>query len=446
MVRRRARARLPAGGGRDAARAAGRLAGGRGRRCSARSARRSAWLLGHARWRSAALSAARRRPRRRASSPARGRNCAFDPVGAAAVLRCSASPRRSAAALVPALEAAAAPPALALKAGDEARSLARAGSRLARRCAARRGAGAWLRCRRWTGCRCSATPPSPLLLVGAILLMPRLRAPAFAALPRRARARRCSCAQAAAAQRARPSRRSACAAILASVAVAAAMAIMVASLPRLARRAGSTQVLPADLYARAGRRRRSALPRCRPQQAIAARHARRGAACDFVRHQNLLLDAGRAAGRAARAQPGRRRPGRSVLPLVGAAARRRAATCRRSGSSEAMVDLYGCDLGSVVAAAAGRAQPSASSWPASGATTRASTARWRCDVEVYRRADRRRRGSTTSAVWLAPGARPPTRGRRAARSASSGGERLEIATPGEIRAAEPAALRPHASP
>ncbi|MGB0129665.1 MAG: FtsX-like permease family protein, partial [Rhodocyclaceae bacterium] len=151
----------------------------------------------------------------------------------------------AAGAFVPALEAASAPPARALKAGDDARMLARLDGF-------------------WPGVGCLVAgfalaflPPLgglpvfgyasiALMLVGAILLLPRLAKHLFAWLPERGGA----ALQIAQAQlKSAPGAAAvAGAGILASVAVAVAMAIMVSSF-RVSLSDWLEQVLPADLYA-----------------------------------------------------------------------------------------------------------------------------------------------------------------------------------------------------
>ena len=85
----------------------------------------------------------------------------------------------------------------------------------------------------------------------------------------------------------------AAAGVLASVALAAAMAIMVASF-RDSVDQWLTQILPADLYLRAGRAQTSGYLDEALQAKIAAVPA--SAACSFTRHDNLRLAAGAGAG------------------------------------------------------------------------------------------------------------------------------------------------------
>jgi putative ABC transport system permease protein len=327
----------------------------------------------------------------------------------------------AAGAAAPAFEAAHSEPARALRAGDAQRMFQRFG-------------------RLWPGMLCLALaaaacvlPPVSglplfgyaavaLLIAGAVLLLPRLAARVFSLgrLPQRA------APQLAFAQlRHAPGQVVVAAAgILASVAVASAMAIMVASF-RDSVDAWLDRVLPADLYVRASRAGESGHLDPAAQRAIAG--APGVARADFLRHRSLALDPGRPpVALIARAVPAQD-PAR-VVPLTTAAA--------ASGArdpvwvSEAMVDLYGARVGSVLAL------------PLAGREHRFEVAGvWRdyarqhgavvIDLERYREIT----GdllANDAAIVLAAGA-DPAQVALGLRAALAHGENLEIADPGEIR-------------
>ena len=181
VARRRARARAAARAGTAAARraAAGARRGGGGRR---RWERRSASRLA-TRIARAALRVRRRGPRRGHVSRRSRRSRRFRSSTALLYLARRACSIALAGALLPALDAARAPPAQALKAGDEQRMLARVVTvlpGLVLLVAARRaGAGQPRR----TGFRLRATRRSPACSSAAILLMPWLSRLVFERLP-----------------------------------------------------------------------------------------------------------------------------------------------------------------------------------------------------------------------------------------------------------------------
>jgi len=345
----------------------------------------------------------------------------LDPLGAAAFFLLGVG-AAAAGAFVPALEAAATPPALALKSGDEARSLARLNHRWPG--AATLAAGGLLA---WLppvgGLPVFGYAAIALMLVGAILLMPRIAQTAFAMLPGRGSA---PLLLAQAQLKSAPGHAAiAGAGILASVAVAAAMAIMVASF-RVSLDGWLEQVLPADLFARAGRAGESGF--LTPAEQDIVRSTPGVARVDFVRHQNLLLDAGRTpvallARNLASADPG------SVVPLVaGGAPTRR--DLPPVWISEAMVDLYGMRLGDQIALPlAGRSEHFvvAGIWRDYARQHGAVT----MELEVYRRLTGDERVNDFS-VRLAPG-HTASDVAAALRARLDAGDRIEIATPGEIR-------------
>ena len=243
--------------------------------------------------------------------------------------------------LAVALDAARAAPAQALKSGDEQTAFARLQPA-------------------WPGLSLIAlgvacTAPGPiagvpvfgyvaigLMLVGTLVLMPRLASSVFRGLPRPAGVG----AQLALAQlQGAPGQAAvSLAAIVASFSLMVAMAIMVASF-RVSLDAWLDQVLPADLYVRSGMSGDTAYLSPADQARIAALPGVRRA--EFLRIQQVLLEPGKPrvmlfARTLARDDPGRR------LPLVGEVLRPRAGEPPALWASEAMVDLYGYALGKVV--------------------------------------------------------------------------------------------------
>jgi putative ABC transport system permease protein len=325
--------------------------------------------------------------------------------------------------LVPAFETVRTPPALALKAGDEERAFARLRSPLPGLVAVTMGAAA------------TALPPVAglplfgygaiaLLLVGTLLLMPRLAALALSLLPTPGR----PAPQLAIAQlRGAPGQVTvSLAAIVASVSLMVSMAIMVASF-RGSLDTWLERILPADLYVRAAAGGDTAYLRSDVQAQIAALPGVRRV--EFLREQQLLLDPSRprVVLQARTVDPAN--PSRS-LPLLGAPLAVAADAPPPVWVNEAAVDLHGFTPGKVV------------ELPIAGKATRFTVAGvWR-DYGRQQGAiaiERERyvaltgdRAVTSGALWLAEGAD------RAAlqtliRRAIPGGERLEIATPGEIR-------------
>ena len=324
--------------------------------------------------------------------------------------------------LLPALEAARARPAAALKAGDDARVFARLG-------------------RVWPGAMLLALAgllvwqPAiygvpllgyiaiALMLIGTILLLPRLFALVLRVLPL---PRRPVPALALAQLRNAPGPASmSLAAIVAAISLTVSMAIMVASF-RQSLDDWLGRVLPADLYLRAGIAGDSVFLSPADQQRIAALAGVRRT--EFLRSEQLLLDLRRPAvtllardlDAATAAQ---------TLPLVGR-------PYAPDGElppvwvSEMMVDVFGMQLGQrVELPIAGRsvAFVVAGVWR--------DYARQNGAVIVQRsvyRASSADERVTDAALWLEPGADPREMS-GALRAALPGGERLEIAQPGEIR-------------
>ncbi|TMH04660.1 MAG: ABC transporter permease [Betaproteobacteria bacterium] len=325
--------------------------------------------------------------------------------------------------LAPALEAARAPPAPALKAGDDERAFARLRPSWPGLVTIAAGAIA------------SFAPPIAglplfgygaiaLLLIGTLMLMPRLAVLMLSIVPTpRGAPSRLALLQ----LRGAPGQAAvSLAAIVASVSLMVSMAIMVASF-RISLDAWLERVLPADVYVRASAAGDTAYMTVDDQARIAALPGVRRA--EFLREQQLLLD------------PSRPRVvllARTIdaanltrqLQLVSAQMTPAPGAPPPVWVNEAMVDLYGFVLGSVVEI------------PIAGKPTAFTVAGvWR-DYARPQGAiaiERERyialtgdRSATNAALWLAPGA-AVEQVSRAIDSDIPGGSRLEIAAPGEIR-------------
>src|SRR5882672_4397412 len=326
--------------------------------------------------------------------------------------------------IVPAFETARTAPALALKAGDEERALARLRSPLAGLVAVTMSAAA------------TALPPVAglplfgygaiaLLLVGTLLLLPRIAALALSLLPTPGR----PAPQLAIAQlRGAPGQVTvSLAAIVASVSLMVSMAIMVAPF-RASLDTWLERILPADLYVRAAAGGDTAYLTSGVQAQIAALPGVRRA--EFLREQQLLLDSSRprVVLQARTIDPAN--PSRS-LPLLGTPLAIAAGAPPPVWVNEAAVDLHGFTPGKVI------------ELPIAGQAARFTVAGvWR-DYGRQQGAiaiERERyvaltgdRTVTNGALWLAEGW---DRGvmQASLRREIPGGERLEIAAPGEIRA------------
>ena len=324
--------------------------------------------------------------------------------------------------IVPAREAARAQPARALKAGDDETALARL--RPPWRGLAVIALGTLLvGLPPVDGMPLAGYAAIALLLIGTLLLMPALSVAILSRLP----APRGAWAGLALAQlKGAPGQVTvSLAAIVASVSLVVAMAIMVASF-RTSLDAWLLRVLPADLYLRLPVADAGALGR-EAQARIAALPGL--ARAEFLREEQLLLDSERPRVVVlARPLPDRDAPAR--LPLVGPALERPANAPPAVWVNEAMVDLYGFAPGKTVTLPlAGRTATLfvAGVWRDYGRPQgavqmdRATYAAITGDASV-----------TNAALWLAPGA-DAIAVRDAIRRALPGGERLEIAQPGEIR-------------
>lgn len=327
------------------------------------------------------------------------------------------------ASLVPALEAARSAPAAALKAGDEERALARL--RPSWPGFATIGAGALA----------ALLPPVAglplfgyvsiaLLVIGTLMLMPRIAVTLLAASP----LPRSAAPQLALLQlRGAPGQVGvSLAAIVAAVSLMVSMAIMVASF-RISLDAWLERVLPADVYVRAGAAGDTAYLSADDQARIATSPGVRRA--EFQREQQLLLDA---------ARPRVVLLARSIdaanlsrqLQLVSASVTPAPGAPPPAWVNEAMVDVYGFAPGTVIAL------------PIAGKPERFTVAGvWR-DYARPQGAlviERERyialtgdRSATSGALWLAPGANLEDVSRAITRDVP-GGAKLELAAPAEIR-------------
>jgi len=323
--------------------------------------------------------------------------------------------------LAPALEAARADPARALRAGDEVRAFDRLRSAWPGISALLAGA-ALTQAGPVGGLPVFGYAAIALLLIGGVLLMPRIALACFRALP----ARGPVVAQVAIAQLrgAAGAVGVSLAAIVASVSLIVSMAIMVASF-RQSFDQWLERVLPADLYVRAGSGGNTAFFSPADQQAIAALPGVRRA--EFMRSQRLVVAPDRPAitllARAIEAD------GR-LPPLLGAAHARRPGDPPPAWVSEIASDVYGWRPGDVIVL------------PLDGREARFSVAgvwrdyaRQQGAVLIERYEYLRYSGDANAndlALWLAPGAEPANV--RVGIEARAGeGVSLEITGPGEIR-------------
>jgi putative ABC transport system permease protein len=325
--------------------------------------------------------------------------------------------------VVPALEAARASPAQALKAGDDERAFARLRPIWPGASAIAIGAFA------------SLLPPVAglplfgylaigLLLLGTLMLMPRIAAVILAVIPSpRDAASRLALLQ----LRGAPGQAAvSLAAIVASMSLMISMAIMVTSF-RAALDLWLERILPADVYVRAAAAGDTSYLTAADQARIAALPGVRRA--EFVREQQLLLDSSRPrivllARDIDPADPARR------LALVGAASTPPVGAPPPAWVNEAMVDLYGFTVGKVV------------DLPIAGKPTAFTVAGvWRDYARPQGAVviERERyinvtgdRTATNGALWLAAGTDLDEVSRAIAREIR-GGAKLDIAAPGEVR-------------
>ncbi len=327
--------------------------------------------------------------------------------------------------LAPAWEASRAPPAQALKAGDEEISLQRLRSPWP--ALAVIGAGVALtQAGPVAGLPIFGYVAVGLLLVGAILLMPRLAYWTFGIMPRlRGTVPYLALAQLAGA----PGRAAiGLAGILASFSLMAAMVIMVTSF-RVSLEQWLDTVLPAQLYLRASDSGNTGYFPAADQRIIAATPGI--ARVEFMRATQILLDQ-RLPPVALIARPVDQRHPAARLALVGIPLEPRAGDPPPIWVSEAMADLYGMRAGQRV------------SLPLAGRPVWFTVAGiWRdyvrqygaivIDLDDYRRLSDDRR-ITDAALWLASGV-DAAQAAQSLRQRLPGLGQMEISSPGEIRAA-----------
>jgi putative ABC transport system permease protein len=325
--------------------------------------------------------------------------------------------------VVPALDTARAPPAQALKAGDETRVFSQPPSPLPGLAAIALGTLASL-LPPIAGLPLAGYFAIALLLIGTLMLLPHLATMALSALP----APRLPASELALAQlRGAPGQvRISLAAIVASVSLMVSMAIMVASF-RNSLDAWLERILPADLYVRAASGGDTAFLDPDTQARIGALPGVRRV--EFLREQQLSLDPARLRIILLARVIDRANPGRS-LPLLAPPLEVAADAPAPVWINEAAADLYGFAPGSVIAL------------PLNGKSLRFTVAGiWR-DYGRPQGAiaiERERyvaltgdRAVTNGALWLSAGADRAAVA-KALQNEIPGGNRLEIATPGEIR-------------
>ena len=306
--------------------------------------------------------------------------------------------------LIPALEAARASPALALKAGDEERAFARLRSPWPGLATIAVGAAAAL-LPPIAGLPLFGYAAIALILVGSLMLMPRLALSQLRGAPGQVAV--------------------SLAAIVASVSLMVSMAIMVTSF-RDALDHWLERILPADTYLRAAAGGDTAYLTPEDQARIAALPGVRRV--EFLREQQLLLDPSRPRvvllAREIDAAKADER-----LPLLSTATVSKA-DAPPAWVNEAMADIYDLKPGKMI------------ELPLGGKSARFTVAGvWRdyarpqgavvIERERYV-ALTRDRGATNAALWLAPSTNPDELA-RAVRREIPGGARLELGTPGEIR-------------
>jgi putative ABC transport system permease protein len=264
-----------------------------------------------------------------------------------------------------------------------------------------------------------------LLLIGTLMLMPRIAL----ALLARVWAPRVPAVELALAQlRGAPGQAAvSLAAIVASVSLMVSMAIMVASF-RHSVDDWLERLLPADAYFRVGAGDTAYLTPADQARVAALPGVRRA---EFLRETQLMLDPARPRVALLARQVDPADPARS-LPLVGAPVALAHDASPPAWVSEAMVDLYAAVPGSVL------------TLPLAGKPVRFTVAGvWRDYARQWGAiAIERERyvaltgdaTATNAALWLTPGT-GPDEVRAALAHAIPGGDRLELAAPGEIRSA-----------
>jgi putative ABC transport system permease protein len=326
--------------------------------------------------------------------------------------------------LIPALEAARTQPAQALKAGDDARVFERLGA-------------VWpgvVVCA--LGISASRLPPVnglplfgyaaiALLLIGTIMLMPRLIAWILRGLPPTS-AVPFALARLQLANAPGPATTS-LAAIVAAVGLTVSMAIMVSSF-RQSLEDWLDRVLPADLFVRAGGVTDTAYLSPVDQQRIAATPGLRRV--EFLRSQQILLDPTRPRVTLLAREIDPTNPQASI-PLVGPQRTPGSGEPPPAWVSELMVDVYGFAPGQrIELPVAGKrvAFTVAGAWRDYARQNGAVLIQRKLYVTLTGDAN-----ASDAGLLLEPGVTPAQIESRI-RAAVEGGERLEIAEPGEIRA------------
>jgi putative ABC transport system permease protein len=325
--------------------------------------------------------------------------------------------------LVPALNSAGTPPALALKAGDEERAFERLRPVLPAFATLALGALATL-APPVAGLPLFGYAAIALLLIGTLMLMPRFAMVALSWLPRpRAPPARLAIAQ----LEGTPGQLSvSLAAIVASVSLTVSMVIMVASF-RDSLDAWLERVLPADLYLRAASGGDTAYLPPEAQARIAALPGVRRA--EFMREQQLLLDPARPriilqARSVDAANPMR------TLAIIGTPSVPPSGAPPPAWVSEVAADVYGFIPGSVMELPiAGKA----TSFTVAGVWRDYARQQGAVVIELDRYVELTGDHTVTNAaLWLATGV-APFAVEDALRREVTGGDRLEVAMPGEIR-------------
>jgi putative ABC transport system permease protein len=325
--------------------------------------------------------------------------------------------------LIPALAAARAPPASALRAGDEERALARARPLWPGLIALAVGGLAAL-LPPVAGLPLFGYVAIALLLLGALLLLPRFAPLLLAAVPLPHAA---APALALSQLRGAPGQAAvSLVAIVASMSLMVSMAIMVASF-RQALDLWLERILPADAYVRASASGDTAYMTPDDQARIAALPGVQRV--EFLREEQLLLDPSRPrvvllARTIDAADPAR------TLPLVSASVTTAPGT-PPLWVNEAMVDSYGFEPGKRIELPLG-----GKSTPFVVAGVWRDYARPQGAIAIEREryvALTGDRSASNAAIWLVPGTEPEALARALAREIP-GGTRLEVAAPGEIRA------------
>ena len=261
------------------------------------------------------------------------------------------------------------------------------------------------------------------LLIGTLLLMPKL---GTLALDRLRTPRNPPAALAIAQLRGAPGQATvSLAAVVASVSLLVSMAIMVTSF-RTSLDTWLVDVLPASLYVRAPAGEAPLGAEAQARIAAVPGVAR----AEFLREEQLLLDASRPRV-VLLARPLVESQVATRLPLVAAPRDRPRGAPSPAWVNEAMVDLYGFTPGRVVTLPiAGRDATFfvAGVWRDYGRPQGAVQIQLARYIELT--GDR---SATTAALWLDPGADEQSVRERVQRAVANG-DRLELATPGEIRA------------